>query len=49
MILDIYIYRKGNQEIFPNGLSEVKTGTFVTNLLHDNIKYHVILNHYLYR
>ena len=30
--LDIYIYRKGNQEIFPNGLSEVKTGTFITKL-----------------
>ena len=30
---DVYIYPKGNQEIFPNGLSEVKTGTF-TNELH---------------
>ena len=28
----VYIYPKGNQEINPNGLSEVKTGTFTTKL-----------------
>ena len=39
---DVYIYPKGNQEIFPNGLSEVKTGTF-TNELHT---WHYKISHY---
>ena len=44
---DVYIYPKGNQEIFPNGLNEAKIGTFLTSCMHSTIKYQLSFRKYV--